>query len=121
MDPQVLSLITTLLLAVLSPVLAWYGSTRYFAGKLEEQQNNTKEWRQLVEKRLDGIEGRLEQSSWGVLQNRMGRAEQDILDVRRAIEERIKTLHERIEIIGKRTHDLGSEIMKLPGYLVRKE
>lgn len=43
----------TLLLAIVSPVLAWWGSTRYFNGRFEEWRKASDEWRKRMEDKLE--------------------------------------------------------------------
>lgn len=71
-----------LVLALLSPLLAWWGSTRYFAGVMNAQQEAAVIWRETAEKRLGEIEKALRESSYAVLKDRMDRADIDILALR---------------------------------------
>lgn len=72
-----------LLIALLTPLLAWWGSTRYFAGVISAQQEASVTWRESAEKRLGEIETALRASSYAVLKERMDRADQDILALRK--------------------------------------
>lgn len=71
-----------LIIAVLSPLLAWWGSTRYFAGVVSAQQEAAQIWRQNCEKRLADIEEVLRTNSYSAMLVRMARAEQDITELR---------------------------------------
>lgn len=71
-----------LVMALLSPLLAWWGSTRYFAGVMNAQQEAAVAWRKDAEKRLGDIEAILRTNSYSAMVVRMDRAEVDIRDLR---------------------------------------
>lgn len=68
----------TFLLAIVSPVLAWWGSNRYFTGRWEEQSVSTAQWRVTVEKRMDSIDQMLQTMSFSAVMLRLQRIEEDI-------------------------------------------
>lgn len=72
-----------LLIALLTPLLAWWGSTRYFAGVITTQQEAAVTWREAAEHRLFEIEKALRESSYAVLKERVDRADQDIQSLRK--------------------------------------
>lgn len=66
-----------------APVLAWWGSNRYFTGRFDEQQRNTQEWRMNVEQRLRNIDTTLTANSYAVLAVKMEHVEQDLAGMHR--------------------------------------
>ena len=68
--------------AILSPMLAWWGASRFFAGQFSEWKRNSDHWRAVTDKRLEAMELALQSSSYAVMSSRLQRAEQDILDLR---------------------------------------
>lgn len=69
-------------IALLSPLLAWWGSTRYFAGMLSAQEEAAAAWRTGAESRLSQIETMLRANSYDAMLVRMARTEKDISDLR---------------------------------------
>lgn len=82
MSPEWIVGAGTLLLAALSPILAWWGSTRYFVGRWEAQQAASLEWRKIIDERLKELEATMRENSFAALVGRVQRAEKDILDLR---------------------------------------
>lgn len=70
-------------MACLSPLLAWWGSSRYFAGSMQAQQEAASAWRKDAERRLAEIESILRANSYSAMLVRMDRAEKDLDDLRR--------------------------------------
>ena len=59
MQPETFAVIApwiTVLFAAISPLLAWWGSTRYFSGRFVEWRKSSDEWRDRVDKRLESFD-----------------------------------------------------------------
>lgn len=67
-----------LIIALLAPLLSWWGSSRYFAGMMNAQQKAAETWREMAEQRLGEIEKALRESSYAVLKERVDHVQADI-------------------------------------------
>lgn len=87
--PQWIQIAVVVVLAILSPVLAWWGSTRYFVGRFDEWKRHSEEWRRLTDVRLDNLDP-------------VKRAE-----LAAQMEQRVKTLEIELDKIRKWRHERG--------------
>lgn len=67
-----------LVLAIISPMLAWWGSSRYFNGRFEEWKRSSEDWRRNVDKRLDGVDNSARATLEENIRLRLDRLEKDV-------------------------------------------
>lgn len=105
--PDWLLPVATLIMAVATPFLAWWGSSRYFTGQFEQWRANSEEWRHRTDNRLDAIDHTIQAGSWPALVVRVARTEQDVLELRR-------WKHEKVDAyIPRAVDDLERRISRL--------
>lgn len=86
--PEWLLPVAALAFTIITPFLAWWGSSRYFEGQWEQWREHSEEWRIGIGKRLDAIDYTIQSGSSILV--RLERAERDILDLRQFKHERVE-------------------------------
>lgn len=73
-------------LALISPALAWWGTTKYFTGKvqqwIDDTEQSTKEWRTDVGRRLQVLEEQMTDTEKAVLATKVETMGQEIWSLR---------------------------------------
>lgn len=81
--PEWLLPLAAFIFMMATPILAWWGSTRYFTGRFDEQQLHTRQWRELIEKQLEHINATLSANSYAAMLVRMQHVEEDLTRIHR--------------------------------------
>lgn len=98
--------VAMLLLAVMSPMLAWWGSNRYYIGRWEEQSRSTTEWRVAIEKRMDSVDSTLKTISYATVAAELLRIKDDVIRLREWQESEGIAYIRAVDVLNERVKSL---------------
>ncbi len=104
-----------------TPFLAWWGASRYFSGQWDAYLKNQQEWREGIGHRLDHIDAAIQQGSWPTVISRLGRAEQDILDLRRFKHEKVEPYVRALDVQRHEIDTLKQQMARRPSSRTRSD
>jgi hypothetical protein len=95
--------IVAVAVAIASPILAWWGSSKFFLGAFGEWKRSSEEWRKGLGVRLDQMEDAVTKTG---LLIRVVRNEKDILDLRGWKHEQVEPYIRAVEVLKERVDKL---------------
>lgn len=107
--------VATLLFSVLSPILAWWGSSRYFVGRYDEQQKATELWRGWMERKIESLDVMVRANTYAVLLGRVDRMEIDVGDLQSWQGSTGDGYVRAVDVLKERVDNLVKDVSDLKG------
>lgn len=76
--PQLILSAIGLLVVLLSPILAWWGSSKFFEGRLEQWQANSDSWRAFATQRFETLEATMKTLADAAVYRRLNVLEENL-------------------------------------------
>jgi hypothetical protein len=92
-----------LAVAIASPILAWWGSSKFFLGAFGEWKQASEDWRKGLGRRLDEMEAAVTKAGLSI---RIERNERDILDLREWKHVQVEPYVRAVEVLKERVDKL---------------
>ena len=90
-------------IAIASPILAWWGSSKFFLGAFAEWKHASEEWRKSLGERLNQMEDAVTKAG---LSLRVERNEKDILDLRGWKHAQVEPYIRAVDVLKERVDKL---------------